>query len=211
MVITHVPPNSGCPSSRLSIGSSQVTFILSSLVYRPENHSWSSFSIRTSVQAQCVMFFSRASLGQCLLSDVVLMAIIVLLWMWTWIAVLRSFGPVTEFACAGVSRAVSVRVHTLAQMFAVEERGICLIETDFWHHRIVATLACLPACCTKEAPECRCTPLFVQPNLTSIRVLLHSRVPSLLVCTRSNLLLPAPILALCWLSSGVAPLAASLS
>ena len=55
-----------------------MTLILSSFVYRSENHSWSSFNIRTSVQAQCVMSFSRARLGQCLLSDVVLMAMIVI-------------------------------------------------------------------------------------------------------------------------------------
>ena len=42
-------------------------------------------------------------------------------------------------------------------------------------------------------------------------MLLHSRAHSLLVCSQGDLLLPTPILALCWLPSGVAPLAASLS
>ena len=135
--ITHVPPSSGCPSSRLSIGGLQVTLILSSsLVYRSENHSWFSFNIRTSVQAQCVMSFSRARLRQCLLSDVALMALM--------IAVFRSFGPVAVFSCAGVSRAVSVPVHTLAWVFAVEGR-ICLIEIHFWYHRIVTTLGMSPS------------------------------------------------------------------
>ena len=57
------------------------------------------------------MSFSRARFGQCLLSDGHDGD---LLGLWTWIAVFRFFGPVTEFACAGISRAVSVRVHTLA-------------------------------------------------------------------------------------------------
>ena len=132
-----------------------------------------------------------------------------LLGQWTWIAVFPSLGNVTEFSCAGVSRAVSVRVHALAWVFAVE--GGILFETHFWHHRIVTTLARLPACHTREAPECRCTPLSVQTDLTNIRVLLLSRAHSLLVCTRGNLLLPAPILASFWPPSGVALLAASLS
>ena len=56
----------------------------------------------------------------------------------------RSFRPVAVFACAGVSRAVSVVVHTLASVFAVEG-GICLIETHFWYHRIVNDLGMSPS------------------------------------------------------------------
>ena len=52
--------------------------ISSSFVFRSENHSWSSISIRTSVQVQYVMFFSRALLEQCLLSDVLLMVMTVI-------------------------------------------------------------------------------------------------------------------------------------
>ena len=48
-----MPPNSGCPSSRLSVGGHQVTLILSSFVYRSENHTWSSFNILASLQSQC--------------------------------------------------------------------------------------------------------------------------------------------------------------
>ena len=46
----------------------------------------------------------------------------------------RSLGSVAVLSCAGVGRAVTVRIHALAEVFAVERRN-GLTGISFWRTR----------------------------------------------------------------------------
>ena len=69
--------------------------------------------MRTSVQAQCVISSARAKAGQCLRSDVVLVAMMV--------TCLDPLHLVPVPSCAAVCHAVPERIRDFAYVFTVEE------------------------------------------------------------------------------------------